>query len=65
MHLSLTIVGRYEKSLPDLPAILNLLFSHVIVVVKLSSVSRTISLSGSFLTISEKSFASMATFPFS
>ena len=44
---------------------LNFAFSQVMVVLKLSSVSITTSLSGSFLTISEKIFASNAMIPFS
>ena len=64
IEVSFNIAGRYEKSSPDFPAILNLLFSHVIIDVKFESVSIVISLSGSFLTISEKIFAFIATFPF-
>ena len=65
IDFSFVIIGKYEKSSPDLPAMLNLLFSHVIKALKLSSVSIVISLSGSFLTISEKILASIAICPFS
>ena len=45
--------------------ILNFAFSQVMVVLKEESVSITTSLSGSFLTISEKTFASNAIIPLS
>ena len=48
-----------------MPIILNFAFSQVIVVLKEESVSMVISLSGSFLTISENIFASNAIIPFS
>ena len=60
----LSIIGRQEKSSADLPIIVNLAFSQVIVVLKFPSDSMVISLSGSFLTISKKILASKAMIPF-
>ena len=60
-----SISGRKEKSSPDFPIMLNLAFSQIMVVLKASSVSIVISLSGSFLTISRKILASNAIIPFS
>ena len=57
--------GRYEKSSPDFPIIVNFAFSHTIFVLNDLSVSRTTWLSGNFLTISRNIFASSAICPFS
>ena len=63
INLDFSTTGRLEKSSPDFPAIVNNDFSHFIVVLKSSFVSICISLSGNLRTISDKSFASIATFP--
>ena len=44
---SFSIIGKYAKSSPDLPGILNFAFSQVIVAVYFSSVLMVMSLSGS------------------
>ena len=58
-----SMYGRYEKSSPDFPTILNFAFSQEITVLKEASVSIITSLSGSLRTISEKIFASSAITP--
>ena len=61
--LFFSITGRYEKSSADFTRILNLAFSQVILAFISSFTSINTSLSGSFLTISEKIFASIAILP--
>ena len=59
----LSIAGRYEKSSPLLPRIVNFAFSQLIVTLILPSVfcdSIVTSLSGSFLMMSKKILASIA-----
>ena len=58
-----SIAGRYTKSSVPRPAMSNLEFSQRIVIPPYASDSIEISLSGSFLTIAEKSEASIATEP--